>query len=42
MLLRENMTVSEKVIRCIMRQKSIDIVIKKRRKYNLYKGEISQ
>ena len=41
MLLKENMTVSEKVIRRIMKQESLDIKIKKRRKYNSYKGEIS-
>lgn len=40
-LKRENITVSEKVIRQIMREDGLAVNIKRRRKYSSYQGEIS-
>jgi len=40
-LTRDGETVSEKVIRRLMREESLIVVGHKRRKYNSYKGEIS-
>ena len=41
LLRRENITVSEKVIRQIMREEGLIVILKRRRKYNSYQGEIS-
>lgn len=41
LLKRENITVSEKVVRQIMREDGFAVSIKRRRKYNSYQGEIS-
>ena len=41
LLKRENITISEKVIRQIMREGSLAVNIKRRRKYSSYQGEIS-
>ena len=41
LLKRENITVSEKVIRQIMREDGLTVNIKRRRKYSSYQGEIS-
>lgn len=41
LLRREGITVSEKVIRRIMREESLVVNIKRRKKYNSYQGEIS-
>ena len=41
LLKREKLTVSEKVIRQIMREEGLIVIYKRRRKYNSYQGEIS-
>lgn len=41
MLQKENITLSEKVIRRIMKEEHLEVGVKRRRKYNSYKGEIS-
>ena len=41
LLKRENITVSEKVIRRIMKESNLIVKAKKKRKYNSYKGEIT-
>jgi len=41
LLKREGITTSEKVIRRIMKQEGLIVKVRKRRKYNSYKGEIS-
>lgn len=41
LLKREHITVSEKVVRQIMREESLNVICKRRRKYNSYQGEIS-
>jgi transposase InsO family protein/transposase-like protein len=41
LLKRENITVSEKVIRRIMQEENLIVITKKRRKYSSYKGEIT-
>lgn len=41
LLKREDITVSEKVVRQIMREKGLIVICKRRRNYNFYKGEIS-
>ncbi len=41
LLKREKRTVSEKVVRQIMREEGLIIICKWRRKYNSYQGEIS-
>ena len=41
LLNRENITVSEKVVRQIMREEGLIVILKRRKKYNSYQGEIS-
>ena len=41
LLKREKLTVSEKVVRQIMREEGLIVICKRRRKYNSYRGEIS-
>lgn len=41
LLKREDITVSEKVVRQIMREEGFVVICKRRRKYNSYQGEIS-
>ncbi|OUQ60126.1 hypothetical protein B5E53_18750 [Eubacterium sp. An11] len=41
LLKREKRTVSEKVVRQIMREEGAIVICKRRRKYNSYQGEIS-
>ena len=41
LLKREHITVSEKVVRQIMKEESLTVICKRRRKYNSYQGEIS-
>lgn len=41
LLKREKRTVSEKVVRQIMREEGLIVICKRRRKYNSYQGEIS-
>lgn len=41
LLKREECTVSEKVVRRIMREERLTVICKRRRKYNFYRGEIS-
>ena len=41
MLQKENTTLSEKVIRRIMKEEHLEVGVKRRKKYNSYKGEIS-
>lgn len=41
LLKREDITVSEKVVRHIMREEGFVVICKRRRKYNSYQGEIS-
>ncbi len=41
LLKREELTVSEKVVRRIMREEGLIVSCKRRRKYNSYQGEIS-
>ena len=41
MLQRENMILSEKIIRRIMKEEQLLVIIKRRRRYSSYKGEIS-
>lgn len=41
MLKREDLVISEKIIRRIMREEGLYVILKKRRTYNSYKGEIS-
>ena len=38
---KENLIVSEKIVRRIMREENLVAAVKQRRKYNSYKGEIS-
>ena len=40
-LRRENVTISEKIVRRIMKEEHLQVKIKRRRKYNSYQGEIS-
>ena len=41
LLKREKLTVSEKVVRQIMREEGLIVICKRRRKYNSYRGKIS-
>ena len=41
LLIREGITVSEKVVRRIMAEEGLVVLVKSRRKYNSYQGEIS-
>ena len=41
LLKRENIIISEKIVRRIMREEQLFVKIKKTRKYNSYQGEIS-
>lgn len=41
LLKREGITISEKVVRHIMREESLEVTQKKRKKYSSYQGEIS-
>lgn len=40
-LTKEKKQVSEKVVRCIMREEGLNVKTRKRRKYNSYQGEIT-
>ena len=40
-LQRENIILSEKIIRRIMKEEQLHVIVKRRRKYSSYKGEIS-
>ncbi len=41
LLIREGITVSEKVVRRLMAEEGLVVLVKSRRKYNSYQGEIS-